>query len=101
MNEYVLNNQDYGAAMFFVILKMVCPYTRTWRSYINSKLDNTNMSHFKHDIPKSNLHIAEWMNEISIAGESYSEIVRHKFKLYPTLSLPLCKDYIGNKRSEW
>ena len=80
---------------------MVRPDTGAILSDIKTNMETMNMSNFNHDIPKSNLHIAEWMNEISIAGESYSEIMRHKFKLYPTLSLPLCKDYIGNKRSEW
>ena len=31
------------------------------------------MSKIKHDILKSNLKILEWMNEISIAEETYSE----------------------------
>ena len=59
------------------------------------------MSHFKHDIPKSNLHILEWVNEISIAGETYSEIVRQKFTLYSASSFPLFKDYMETRRSEW
>ena len=58
------------------------------------------MSYFKHKIPKANLHIAEYMNEISIAGETYSEIVRQKFTLYSTLSFPLFKDYMDSRRSE-
>ena len=41
------------------------------------------------------------MNEIPIAGETYSEIVRHKFTLYSTSSRPLFKDYTGTRRSEW
>ena len=59
------------------------------------------MSHFKHEIPKANLQIAEWMNEISIAGETYSEIVRQKFTLYSTSSFPLSKDCMYTRRSEW
>ena len=37
-----------------------------------SKMENTNISHLKHEIPKDNLQIAEWTNDISIAGEIYS-----------------------------
>ena len=56
---YTFNTQDYGAAMLFVIIKMVRPDTRAGCSYIDSKMENMKMSHFKHDIPKYNLHIAE------------------------------------------
>ena len=41
------------------------------------------------------------MNEISITGETYSEIARHKFTLYPTSSLQIFKDYMETRRSEW
>ena len=41
------------------------------------------------------------MNEISIAEETYSEIVRQKVNLYSTSSLTLFKDYMNNRRSEW
>ena len=58
-------------------------------------------SHLKHDTYKSNLQIAEWMNEISIAGETYSEIVRQKFTLYSTSSCQLFKDYVETRRSDW
>ena len=68
---YTFNAQDDGVAMFFVIVKMVQPDTREGWSDIKYKLEHTNMYHFKHDIPKSNLKIAEWMNDISIAGETY------------------------------
>ena len=58
------------------------------------------MSHFKHDIPKFNLQIAEYTNDISIAGETYTKIVRQKFTLYSTSSWPLLKDYMYTRRSE-
>ena len=57
--------------MFFVIVKMVQPGTRAGWSDIKSKLKTINMYQFKNDIPKSHLHIAEWMDEISIDGETY------------------------------
>ena len=41
------------------------------------------------------------MNEISIAGETYSEIVRQKFTLYSTSSFPLSKDCMYTRRNEW
>ena len=59
------------------------------------------MSHFKNDIPKSNAQIAEWMNEIFIAGEIHSEIVRQKFTIYSISSWPLSKDYMETRRSVW
>ena len=59
------------------------------------------MSQLKHDTPKSNLNILEWMNEIPIYGETYSEIPRHQFTLYSTFSCPLLKDYMETSRSEW
>ena len=59
------------------------------------------MCQFKHDNPKSNLQIAEWMNKISISGENYSEIVRQQFKLYSTSSCPLFKDYMDTRSSKW
>ena len=59
------------------------------------------MSHFKHDNPKSNLHIAEWKTKISSAGETYSEILRQKFNLYSNLICPLSKDYMDTRSSEW
>ena len=34
------------------------------------------MPQLKKDISKENLQIAEWMNNISIVSETYSEIVR-------------------------
>ena len=55
----------------FVIVKMVHPDTHTGWSYIKKNLETTRMSLFKHNTPKDNLEIAEWMNKISIAGESY------------------------------
>ena len=59
------------------------------------------LSQFKHDIPRANLQIAEWMNEISIEEETHSEIVRQKLKLYSTSSCPIFRDYMETIRSEW
>ena len=61
-SAYTLNDQDYGSAMFFIIVKMVRPDTRTGGSDIKSNLENTKKSYFKHVIPKANMHISEWMN---------------------------------------
>ena len=58
------------------------------------------MSQFNHDLPNANLHIAEFMNEISSAGETYSEIVGKKFNLYSTPSCPLFKYYMETSRGE-
>ena len=41
-------------------------------SEINMKLETMNIYQFKYDMPRGNIQIAEWMNEISIAGETYS-----------------------------
>ena len=71
--SYTFNNQDDGAR-FFVIVKMVLHNTRTGWSYIKSKMDTIEMSQFKHDIPRYNLQIVEFINEIFIAGETYWEI---------------------------
>ena len=65
--SYNYNKQDYGAAMFFIIVKMVRPETRAGCSDIKKKLETTSIYHFKHDIPTVNLHITECMNNISIA----------------------------------
>ena len=59
------------------------------------------MYHFKHDIPKANLQIEEWMNGIYISGETYSGSVKHKFTLYSTSPCPLFRDYMDTRRSEW
>ena len=83
-SEYIFNTQYDGYAMFFVIVKMVRPDTQSWCLYINYNLENMKMSHFKHDIPKYNLQIAEFMNEIYVSGETYSESVRQKLTLYST-----------------
>ena len=58
--------------MFFVIVKIVQPDTHVGWSDINSKLENMNTSQFKQDTTKYNLNIEKWMNEIFIAGETYS-----------------------------
>ena len=70
--------------MSFVILKMVRPDTRVGCSDTNYKLEIMNISQFKHDTTKATLQIVEWMNEIYIYGETYSETVKHQFNLYST-----------------
>ena len=55
--SYTYNNQDYGSVMFFVVVKMVRPDTHAVCSDIKTNLESIRMSHFKHDIPKTNLHI--------------------------------------------
>ena len=59
------------------------------------------MYKFKHDIPRYNLKIAEWMNKISITGETYSEILSQTFNLYFTSLCPLFKDYMDKRRNDW
>ena len=59
------------------------------------------ISHFKQNTPKYNLQIEEWTNEISIAGETYSEIARQKFTLCLDSSCPIFKDYMETRRIEW
>ena len=59
------------------------------------------MSQFKHNILKVNLHISEWINNISIAGETYSSFVIHKFKIYSTLSWSIFKYYMETRMSDW
>ena len=100
-SSYSLNTQDNGAVTFFVIFKMVRPDTPAVCSDIKSNLESVNMSQFEHNISKANLQIAEWMNEISISGETYSKIVRQKFNPYSTSSCPLFKDYMNTRKSEW
>ena len=51
---------------------MVLADTNAGFSYINSKLENMKKYHFKYDIPKANLNIAKWINEISVSGKPYS-----------------------------
>ena len=58
--------------MFFVIVKMVQTDTRAGFSDIKYKLETANMFQFKNDITKYKLHISEWMNDISISGETNS-----------------------------
>ena len=57
--------------MFFVIVKIVRPDTRTGLSYIKSKMYNMKMYQFKQYIPIANLQIEEWMNNIYISGRTY------------------------------
>ena len=61
-SSYNFNAQIDGAAMFFVIVKMVWPDTHAVWSDIKSKLENTKISHFKHDILKANLQISGYIN---------------------------------------
>ena len=63
--SYKFNSQDDGDAMFFVVVKILCPDTRDEFSDIKTKLETMKMSQFNHDISKSNLCIVEWTNEIS------------------------------------
>ena len=79
--SYTLNSQDSRDEMLFFINKMVRPETHTGLSYIKTKLYTMNMSQFKHDVSNAKIHIMEWMNEISIYGDTYSKIVRKKFNL--------------------
>ena len=58
-SSYTFNNQDYGATMLFVIVKIVQPDAHVGCSDIKSKLENMKMSQFKHDITKTNLQISE------------------------------------------
>ena len=83
-NAHTFNNQDYGDEMFFVVVKMVLPDTQTGFSDIKTKMETMKTSQLKHDIPRSNLQIAEWMNYISIYVETYSEIARQKFSFLST-----------------
>ena len=57
--------------MLFIIVEMVHPDTSGGLSDINKNLETTRMSNLKHDIPKDNLQISEWMNKISINAETY------------------------------
>ena len=86
--------------MSFVIIKPIRPETCAGRSDIKYKLENMKVSHSKHEIPKANLQNAEWRNNISITGETYSEHVRHKLNIYFTSSFPLFKDYMESRSSE-
>ena len=63
---------------FFDIFKFGLPDSCAVCSYIKKNLENMNIYPFKHDAPKANIYISEWMNDISIARETYSEIVRQK-----------------------
>ena len=60
-----------------------------------------NIYQFKNYIHRENLHISEWMSEISISGETYSEILRQKFNLYYTSLFTLLRDYMVTRRSSW
>ena len=57
--------------MLFVIIKIVRPDTRVELPDIMKNLEAARMSLLKHDTPKANLQIAEWMNKISISLETY------------------------------
>ena len=68
---------------------MVRPKTRSGCSEIMYKLETMDISHLKHDILKSKMKIMAWMNEITIYGETYSEIVGQQFNLYSASSCAL------------
>ena len=57
--------------MTFVIVKMVRPDTHAGSPDIKYSMENMKIFQFKHYIPRANLQITEWMNEISIARETY------------------------------
>ena len=80
---------------------MVLPDTHAGCLDIKTVRETISMSQFEHDILIGNLNIAEWMNEISVAEETYSEFLSQNFNLYSTLSCPLFKDYMDTRRSEW
>ena len=67
---YAFISQDYGDTMLCVIVKSVCPDIQAGRSEINTKLNTKKSSQFNQDVSKANLQISEWMNEISISGET-------------------------------
>ena len=52
------NIQDYGAAMFFFIVKIVHPATCVGLSDIKEKLESMKLSRFKHDITRSIIYIS-------------------------------------------
>ena len=79
---YTFKTQNDGAAIFIVVVKIICPDTRAEFSYINTKLKIMKMYQFKHYIPKDNPCISECMNGVSISGEHYSETLRNKLNLY-------------------
>ena len=58
--------------MLFSIAQMVQYDTHAGCSDIKTNLVTMNIPQFNHEIPRSNLHIVEWMNEISISGGTYS-----------------------------
>ena len=64
------NSKDHGA-MIFVIIKMVLPDTCNGCSDIKTKIDTMKISQLNHDKSKANLHISEWVNDISIDRETY------------------------------
>ena len=55
---------------------MVLPDTLVGCSDVNYNMETMKGSQFKHDIPRAYMHISYRMNKISIAVETYSEIVR-------------------------
>ena len=79
--SHTQNNQYDGAIMFFVIVKLVHPDTYSVWLDTKKNMETTRMPNLNNDIPKDNLQIVEWMNNISIYGEIYSETARQKFNL--------------------
>ena len=82
------------------IVKIVRPDTHVGCLDIKKNMVTMRMSNFKYDIPKAKLYIAEWINEISIAGETYSEVVSQQFNLYSISSFPLFRDYMETSGSD-
>ena len=55
--SYEYNIQDYGVAMFFVIIKTVQADTHTGFPDIKTDTETINLSQFKHKITRANLLI--------------------------------------------
>ena len=81
----------------FIVI-MVRPDTRAGYSNIKMNLETMKLSLFKHVIPKANIHISYLMDEISIAGETYSDIVRKHLTL---LHLIITNIQVLNVYQEW
>ena len=79
---------------------MVWTDTRAGCSDIKINVDTMNMYQFKHDVSKANLQVAEWMNKISIAVETYPKIARRGFNLLYSYYCPICRDYTDTRISK-
>ena len=56
--------------MFFVMFKTFVPEICAGCSVINNNMETMKLSKFNNEITKENLQIADWMNKISISGET-------------------------------